>query len=61
LEVRAIRFSIAEERAKLERARQLGAAQTEVSRIEANLQWLEQSLQQMRERYDQPLALGIDS
>jgi hypothetical protein len=55
-ELKAIRFSIADQRAKLERARQSGAAQADVSRIEVNLQWLEQSLQQMRERYDKPHA-----
>jgi hypothetical protein len=43
-ELRTIRFSIADQRAALERARQSGAEQAEIARIEETLECLEQSL-----------------
>jgi hypothetical protein len=45
-ELRAIRFSIADQRAALDRAKQSGAEQAEIAGIEANLHWLEQSLRE---------------
>jgi hypothetical protein len=47
-ELRTIRFSIADQRAELERARQTCAEQPVIDRIEANLEWLKQALEQMK-------------
>jgi hypothetical protein len=47
-ELRTIRFSIADQLADLERARELGAEQSVIDRIEANLEWLKQSLERMK-------------
>jgi hypothetical protein len=50
VELRAIRFSIADQRAALDRARQSGAEPAEIARIEGNLKLLEQSLRDMNGR-----------
>jgi hypothetical protein len=47
-ELRTIRFSIADQRAKLVRARQARAEQPVIDRIEENLEWLKQALEQMK-------------
>jgi hypothetical protein len=49
-ELRAIRFSIADQRAALHRAKQSGAEQAEIAHIEGNLKWLEESLREMSAR-----------
>jgi hypothetical protein len=47
-ELRTIRFSIADQNAELDRARRTGAEQAVIDRLEANLEWLKQTLQQMK-------------
>jgi hypothetical protein len=47
-ELRTIRFSIADQNAELDRARRTGAEQPVIDRLEANLEWLKQALQQMK-------------
>jgi hypothetical protein len=46
-ELRQIRFSIADQEAKLDQARNSGVEHSEIGGIEANLKWLKQALQQM--------------
>ena len=47
-ELRTIRFSIADQNAELDRARRTGAQQSVIDRLEANLEWLKQALEQMK-------------
>jgi hypothetical protein len=47
-ELRTIRFSIADQNAELDRARRTGAEQAVIDRLEANLEWLKRTLQQMK-------------